>query len=291
MTVSPVVDDPIISHPTMDPLQVQEVLGVVNVELRSEDNDENTLTNLYCSQGCTCTLGPSGQPCCSIFKLEHYRDYRAQCLEMTKEQLDLVILGQIAALTFSSTNLHNSSQHRHSPQERQRQYITFLHQHQPVCRKTFSFLHAVGEKRLKALIQHYRHHGLVPRVHGNTGKPRANALLLHEVKHAISFIVNYAESHAVVLPGRVPGIYKRSDLQLLPSSTTKKNVWLLYKAAAESVETRAATYSPFCKIWQKFLPQVLITTPLTNLCDVCYQFSGLQARYANCSEEEKSEVQ
>ena len=38
----------------------------------------------------------------------------------------------------------------------------------------------------------------------------------------------------MVLPGRVPG-YKSSDIQLLPSSTTKHQVWELYQQAA-SVE-------------------------------------------------------
>ena len=40
--------------------------------------------------------------------------------------------------------------------------------------------------------------------------------------------VNIIEANAMILPGRVPG-YKRSDIQLLPSSTTKHKVWELYQ--------------------------------------------------------------
>ena len=60
--------------------------------------------------------------------------------------------------------------------------------------------------------------GLTPRVHGNT---RRLPKQLEEVKNLVTFLTNYAEKNAILLPGRIPG-YKRDDLQLLPSNTTKK---------------------------------------------------------------------
>ena len=49
-----------------------------------------------------------------------------------------------------------------------------------------------------------------------SGNP--NTLLTFDViKNLVTFITNYAEEHAILLPGRIPG-YKK----LLPSSTTKK---------------------------------------------------------------------
>ena len=41
----------------------------------------------------------------------------------------------------------------------------------------------------------------------------------------------------MVLPGQVPG-YKSSDVQLLPSSTTKHQVWELYQQAASRESMR-----------------------------------------------------
>ena len=35
------------------------------------------------------------------------------------------------------------------------------------------------------------------------------------------FLANHAKEHAILLPGRIPG-HKRDDMQLLPSSTTRK---------------------------------------------------------------------
>ena len=63
--------------------------------------------------------------------------------------------------------------------------------------------------------------GLTTRVHGNTKKLPKHALKLDEVKNLVTFLSNYAEKNAILLPGRIPG-YKRDDLQVLPSSTTKK---------------------------------------------------------------------
>ena len=63
--------------------------------------------------------------------------------------------------------------------------------------------------------------GLTTRVHRNTKCLPYNALSFVEVKNIVRFLHSYAEQHAILLPGRIPG-YKRDDLQLLPSSTTKK---------------------------------------------------------------------
>ena len=63
--------------------------------------------------------------------------------------------------------------------------------------------------------------GLTTRVHKRTNTLPHNVLSFDEVKNVIRFLNHYSEAHAILLPGRIPG-YKRDDIQLLPSSTTKK---------------------------------------------------------------------
>jgi len=46
----------------------------------------------------------------------------------------------------------------------------------------------------------------------------------------VSFVTNFAEQHALLLPGRVPG-FKRSDIRLLPSHETKASIWRKYETA------------------------------------------------------------
>ena len=54
---------------------------------------------------------------------------------------------------------------------------------------------------------------LAARVHGNVRRLPKHALNLEEVKNLVTFLTNYAEKNAILLPGRIPG-YKRDDLQL-----------------------------------------------------------------------------
>ena len=251
-----VVEAPIIEDRQQDvavALVRTQQIGEVAFELRPEDTEEEALTEWYQREGCSCTHGPDSQPCCQSFPVTYYREHRNICIEMTRDQLDLVIMGQLSALTYTSTH---SLRHSSPRDERRRTTTKFLHHQNSICQKTFTFLHAVGSKHYKALKHHYIHHGLVPRIHGNTGKPTANAFHPNEVLHATNFVISYAEANGVVLPGRIPG-YKRSDLQLLPSSMTKRGVWLLYCKEAEAASIRAVGRSTFLALWQKFPPQVV----------------------------------
>ena len=121
----------------------------------------------------------------------------------------------------------------------------------------FTTLASISSKKSSYLT-----HRPAVRVHGNTGKRPKHHLTLSQIKDDVQFILNYTgmktvrvhvqvrvqitynyaltitcmsclltESNAMVLRGRIPG-YKRSDIQLLPSSTTKHKIWDLYQQAA-----------------------------------------------------------
>ena len=62
---------------------------------------------------------------------------------------------------------------------------------------------------------------LATRRHGNSKKLPHNALTFEENTNVITFLHNYAEANAILLPGRIPG-YKRDDVVLLPSCTSKR---------------------------------------------------------------------
>lgn len=67
-----------------------------------------------------------------------------------------------------------------------------------------------------ALVKHYKENGMTPQIHGNKGRAPSHSLAPDDCQAVISFIVNYAEVNAILLPGRIPG-YKQDDLKLLPS--------------------------------------------------------------------------
>ncbi len=147
---------------------------------------------------------------------------RASCAELTRCELDMVILGQLIASVNTMSSVSTVTRHKESP--RDKSYSAFAHQGMSVCRKTFQVLHGIGGKRLKNLTKSLKENSLCPRLHGNTRRRPKHSLSFSSTSYVVQFLFNYAEEHALLLPGRVPG-YSRSDIQLLPSSVSKRAIW------------------------------------------------------------------
>jgi hypothetical protein len=75
------------------------------------------------------------------------------------------------------------------------------------------------------------------------------------------------------MPSSYQAVYP-DDLKLLPSSTSKRMIWTVYREAAENVpHVHAVAYSTFCHLWKQQLPSVLLMKPMTDLCWTCQQNS------------------
>ena len=154
----------------------------------------------------------------------------------------------------------------------------------------FRFLHGIGIKRFKNLLKSLKENGLSPRVHGNTNRKPKHALSYASTEYVIRFLLTYAEQHALLLPGRIPG-YSHSDIQLLPSSVSKQSVWRVCHEAAEAIDTvHAVAYTTFCLLWRTLLPSVVVMKPRCDLCWQCQQNSTAIMRSANGSESEKTSI-
>ena len=189
----------------------------------------------FFTKGCGCAIFKD-RPCSGMFNYEYIYDFRSQCAELTRAELDMMLLGQLSALTDTSEQSANSLVHRHSPASRQRSYTHFLHRGKRICRNTFLFLHNISAKKLKNIKGSFLQCGVAPRSHGNAKRLPANTLAYEDTQYVIQFLTTYAEAHAILLTGRIPG-YKRSDIQLLPSSTTKRGVWLMYCTSLNRTST------------------------------------------------------
>lgn len=262
--------------------------GTVSLEPRSIDQEEMRKVEEFCTHGCGCRVLKDG-PCSLQFSKEHYKLMRANMAELSWNDQNMTVMGQVMALTHCDPVTTNSTMYRHAPSERQKTTTVFHHHGHRVCRTTFLFLHGMGEYRFKAIKSRYLSEGLVPRVHGHTGRIAPNSLVREDVEHIISFVTQYCETNAILLPGRVPG-YKRDDIQILPSTTTKKAVWRMHRDTCAALSGRAVAYSTFCKVWKHFLPHIVVARPMTDLCWTCQQNSTAIVRSANLSEAEKTEV-
>ena len=182
------------------------------LECRPEDEEEGEKIKEFVRKGCGCK-----SKCSSAIPTTQIAASRSSCLELSRTELDMAIMGQVAA----SVHCNDSTSGSHKKlTARQRQRAQFSFHGHTICRTTFLFLHTISASRLKAIYQHYQQFGLTPRQHGNKKRLPKHSLKVEDVERVVSFIFNYSETHAMLLPGRVPG-YKRSDIKLLPSSTTK----------------------------------------------------------------------
>jgi hypothetical protein len=214
----------------------------VTITWRHTDTEEEDTVSTFTSTGCGYHK-LKGAPCSQQFSLSYVEEFRGTCAE-----LDMVIMGQLMAGMNTSDIV--STLGRHKDDDREKCYTTFTHQGKPVCLRMFRFLHGIGEKRLKNLTKSVKCNGLCPRVHGNTNKRPRHSLSFTSTEYVVRFLFSYAEQHALLLPGRIPG-YSRDDLQLLPSSVSKRAVWKVYHDAAEADRTiHPVAYPTFCYLWR-----------------------------------------
>ena len=245
----------------------------------AEDNKVATFISNTC--GCSSL---KGQPCSTAFTADSIRVTRAQCQGLDHASLDFVLMGQIMANTTNSAQSLVSGPTRTS---RQKPYTKFYHQRikvsnrmqwnkanltclLQVCLNTFLFLHGIGKWRYDAVRTYCMNNGIEERIHGNTNHLAHNGFSTDELRNIVTFLQNYAEENTILLPGNIPG-YKRTDLQLLPTHTTKHQVWEFYIQCCGKLTFRLAHYRHFCFLWRKYVPHIIITTPRTLfsriLCD------------------------
>ena len=249
------------------------------------DEVEKQFLSRFATTGCVCTKF-KGKPCSLQFSCEYVESVRASCAELSHSELDMVIFGQLMACVNDSSSVSVVARHQES--ERLKSYTSFFHRGKPVCRQMFLILHGISKKRLDNLSRSLRVNGLTARVHGNIHRKPKHAVSFSSTEYVVRFLLTYSEEHSLLLPGRIPG-YKRSDIQLLPSSTTKRAVWRVYHSAAEAAGSiHAVAYSTFCYLWRTLVPSIVVLKPRSDLCWQCQQNSASIVRTANSSEAEKS---
>lgn len=206
---------------------------------------------------------------------------------MEKKDLDFILLSQIR------NHIHRSEEtiksRRPTQKKRMNYRLDYFHENQKICRDTFMFMHAVFKDRLTALISHYIVNGVTERVHGGKGKQPKHALTPTDMESVVCFITNYAEQHAVLLPGRIPG-YKRDDLKLLPSSISKAQIHRLYSASCATEGLRVISENTFYRLWKQYVPYILPMKPMSDLCLTCQQNSNLIVKAANRTILEKTDA-
>lgn len=240
--------------------------------------EENVTT--FLTNGCGCSGGPRGNQCSTIFSKETVLFNLRNCLELSSAELDLVILANVQASTHGHGDENVGEKRRHSR-------CDFRYKSIPICKEMFLHLYGLSDSRYRLLKQHYDAYGIVPRTHGNTKQLPSNTLPQQVIEEVKTFISNYVEENAILLPGRIPG-YKNDDMKLLSSSESKASIWRAYKTVCETGEKRFASYPKFTNLWSLFFPNVFVAKPMTDLCEKCQANTTQLQRSINLPDEEKS---
>ena len=231
-------------------------------------------------EGCGCQFGPKKQHCSSVLCYSDVLECRTNCLQLSKEELDLIVLSHLQS---------HLRRNEVGGRKRKRYVCNFFFNGQQICKSTYLFLHAIGKERYANLCEHYKLYGLTLRVHGNKGRLPRNTCTFEAISKVSKFISNYAEEHALVLPGRVPG-FKRTDVRLLPSHMSKASAWRVYSTAMEGESETPVGYSKFVELWNQLTPHVVIMRPMSDLCFTCQHNNTQIVRSVNLPESTKSTV-
>ncbi|KAK6167396.1 hypothetical protein SNE40_021432 [Patella caerulea] len=266
--------------------EVEKVLSskeVNNTALSDVKDHEMSKIELYSCKNCKLN---NGEPCFKLFSKDFVYELRMNMSSLSDFEKDLILLGKISCV-FRNDPYTQSSKKKQKERKHPRteHYVNGIR----VCRETFKFLHCISQNKLTAVLKHYKEFGLTPREKKSGGRHASDKRLLthDDICRVVTFIINFAELHALVLPGRVPG-FKRFDIKLLPSHYTKSKVFLSYQTAMKEAGERVVNIVGFRRLWNALVPFIVRTKPMTDLCWVCQQNNSLIYKSANMSDQEKS---
>lgn len=124
---------PPLQPPPSQPLLIQPV--------RNLDDEENDLVKEFQQKGCGCVA-----ECSKKYSISDLLTFRGDCRELTRTELDLVIMGQLTACMRVDNSVGRT--HKHKETSRVRGHISYTHQGWNICASTFRFLHTVGKTRI-----------------------------------------------------------------------------------------------------------------------------------------------
>ena len=239
--------------------------------VQEDEDDEKARVDNFMTKTCNCRFGPKGTPCSTLFDCELIATTRMNCREMTKAQLDLVVLANLEA-----------HQHGHE-QEAYRTHIDYFFHGHKVCKNLFLFVHSVGSKQHKNLVSHFVQNGLTLRTHGNTKRLPANTVPFSVTEGVVEFI---STMHALPLPGRMPGQFSDEKVLLFSSDMSKRYVYRQYCSALQDTPISRRKFET---LWCQLLSHISAMKPKSDLCETCHLNITMVLQSANQPDAAKSD--
>ena len=127
-----------------------------HMSVRTQDLMEDSITEAFFAETCHCKLGVNNDPCSLALPRRHAVEFHQQCLELSKGELDIAILGQLTALRRREPTIATVSDQGRDKKRRitLRPYTAFRFGDMTVCKNSFLFLHAITLKHFNLTVQY-----------------------------------------------------------------------------------------------------------------------------------------
>ena len=136
----------------------------------------------FLDDGCGCALGAKGGSCSRQFARTDVLFNLNNCLELSNDELDLVILASIQAFTHRESS---GTKRSRNPQ------CSFYYQSVPICKEMFLHFYGLSDSQFRRLREHYIKHGVSLRTHGNTKRLPHNTLSQATIEVVKAFLSNF----------------------------------------------------------------------------------------------------
>ena len=98
----------------------------------------------FLNDTCAC-MKNGGKVCSGLFSLDHYIELQAQASLLTRNELDLTLMGSM----MSTLLMDDVAWSRHKPTKRSRFCQQYMHHGHTICKTMFMFLYGIGKKQLQ----------------------------------------------------------------------------------------------------------------------------------------------
>ncbi|XP_053379714.1 uncharacterized protein LOC123532084 [Mercenaria mercenaria] len=230
----------------------------------SDENDENDedreQVRRFIRTGCGCS-----KMCHKNFSFQEIYMHRLHVKEMDNESKDMYVMGVVnKECVFPSDKTKHGRERKRAPAK------DLYFKGTKVCRKAFLVCFAIGKKYLNTISSHVKTKGVIPRMHGNTGRKAHNAFSYNDVKRIVEYIKNFADEKGLPQPAAPRG---RDNIPpiFLPSDTTKKEMHEEYVSLCRSSSSgfKAVSLTLFKNIWSNCVPHIRIAGPREDVCARC----------------------
>lgn len=254
-----------------------------NIDPQFNIKDEEKLVASFLRKPCPCS-----QNCQKQLNQDEVISNRAFFRSLEKKQRNHILLVQLKSLLSHSAYSISAR----SKKNRERKKFDYrISIDRPVCKAVFLFFYGETSKRLDRLKSYVSGKSISMPVHGNSGRPPANAYKMSDKEKVKSFILNFIDIHGLPDPGRDVRKGKGKLRLLLPSIMNYNSVHQQYAISIKASGNSPIAYRTFLKIWQEEFPHVKFNDPRSDLCMTCEDFKKRLNQVAAALDENKEKKQ